>query len=141
MTSDLTERAGVEHVRAKFVGERGWYPREPERPDYGIDVYVECADDGRPNGRLLGVQVKSGSSYFDEATDEGLVFRGEARHLHYWTHLQDVHKSVVRLRDAPRVLPGLGRRSLAIATGLANPHEQAACMVSGEHGLRRSTDA
>lgn len=84
MSSDLPERAGVERVRTTFVEELGWYPREPERPDYGIDVYVECADDGRPNGRLLGVQVKAGRSYFDETTDEGFVYRGEARHLDYW---------------------------------------------------------
>jgi Domain of unknown function (DUF4365) len=84
VSSNLTERIGVEQVRAKFVSELGWYPREPERPDYGIDLYVECADDGRPNGRLLGVQVKSGASYFASRAEEGYIFRGEARHLAYW---------------------------------------------------------
>lgn len=38
MSSDLPERAGVERVRTTFVEELGWYPREPERPDYGIDA-------------------------------------------------------------------------------------------------------
>lgn len=78
MSSDLTERVGVERVRAAFVGELGWYPREPERPDYGIDLYIECADDGRPNGRLLAVQVKTGGSYLDETTDHRFVYRGRS---------------------------------------------------------------
>lgn len=84
MSSDLTERQGVELVRAAVVGDIGWYPREPERPDYGVDLYVECARDGRPTGRLFGMQIKSGASYFREEVGEGVVFRGDDRHLEYW---------------------------------------------------------
>lgn len=68
-----------------MLDELGWYPREPSDPDYGIDVYVECADEGVPNGRMLGVQVKGGASFFCEQVDDGVVFRGSQRHLDYWT--------------------------------------------------------
>lgn len=68
-----------------MLDELGWYPREPSDPDYGIDVYVECADEGVPNGRMLGVQVKGGASFFSEQADDGVVFRGSQRHLDYWT--------------------------------------------------------
>lgn len=67
-----------------LINELRWYPREPTAPDYGIDLYVECADDGVPNGRMLGLQVKGGSSFFTERSDEGVVFRGQQRHLDYW---------------------------------------------------------
>lgn len=86
MGSDLTERQGVESVRSAIVNELGWYPREPVRPDYGIDLYAECADEqGRPTGRLFAMQIKSGASYFAEEREGGFVFRGEPRHLRYWT--------------------------------------------------------
>lgn len=83
-SSDLVGQQGVDAVRYLFSNELGWYAREPTAPDYGIDIYAEAADDGVPNGRLVGVQVKSGASWFSEGTDEGIVYRGDARHLNYW---------------------------------------------------------
>jgi uncharacterized protein DUF4365 len=57
VSTDQTERVGVEAVRFAFA-DLGWYPKEAERPDYGVDLFVETSDeDGRPSGRLLGVQV------------------------------------------------------------------------------------
>jgi uncharacterized protein DUF4365 len=44
---------------------------------------VEAAIDG-PNGRMLGVQIKGGSSFFAETTGDAVVFRSEERHLDYW---------------------------------------------------------
>jgi hypothetical protein len=81
---DLTSREAVTAVEAAVVRELGWYPREPPAPDYGIDLYVEAAVDGRPNGRMLAMQIKGGASFFTERTDDGVVFRGEQRHLDYW---------------------------------------------------------
>ena len=52
----------------------GLDPREPPAPDYGIDLYVEAADDGRPNGRMLAMQIKGGASFFTETTDDGWSF-------------------------------------------------------------------
>jgi hypothetical protein len=81
----LTERRGVEAVRGVLVGEFGWYPHEPVQPDFGIDAYVECPEEGVPNGRMLALQIKAGTSYFREENDEGFVYRGELRHLAYWS--------------------------------------------------------
>jgi Domain of unknown function (DUF4365) len=83
-SSDLTSREAVQAVELALVRELGCYPREPPAPDYGIDVYVEAALDGVPNGRMLGVQIKGGASFFAETTGDGVVFRSEERHLEYW---------------------------------------------------------
>jgi len=37
-----------------------------------------------PTGRLIGVQIKSGKSYFKESQDDHIIFRGSSRHLEYW---------------------------------------------------------
>jgi Domain of unknown function (DUF4365) len=81
---DLTSREAVTAVESTIVHELSWYPREPPAPDYGIDLYVEAAVDGVPNGRMLAMQIKGGASFFTETTDDGVVFRGEQRHLDYW---------------------------------------------------------
>ncbi len=83
-SKDLTSRTAVLAVEQAFVSELGWYPREPPAPDYGIDLYVEAAVDGVPNGRMLGVQIKGGKSFFSEVSDEHVIFRGARRHLEYW---------------------------------------------------------
>lgn len=84
VNTNLVARTGVEQIRARLVDEFGWFPREPSDPDYGVDLYVECADNGVPNGRLLGLQIKSGPSFFREEVDAGIVFRAKGRHLRYW---------------------------------------------------------
>jgi uncharacterized protein DUF4365 len=61
VSTDQTERVGVEAVRAIFA-RLGWFVREPVRPDYGIDLFVETSEDRGPTGRLLAVQVKSGAT-------------------------------------------------------------------------------
>lgn len=35
---------------------------------------------------MLGVQIKSGPSYFSERDSHGWVYRGEKKHLDYWLH-------------------------------------------------------
>jgi len=83
VSTDQTERAGVEAVRAIFA-KLGWFVREPVRPDYGVDLFVETADsDGRPTGRLFALQVKSGTSYVG-AGDDDIVLRIDQTHIDYW---------------------------------------------------------
>jgi hypothetical protein len=83
VSTDQTERVGVEAVRYLFA-ELGWFPKEAVRPDYGVDLFVETSNEhGRPSGRLLGVQVKSGSSYVS-AAGGGTLYVGQ-RHVDYWT--------------------------------------------------------
>lgn len=65
----------------------GWLFREVAKGDLGIDAFVELLreDDRRSEGRLFAMQIKCGHSYLKERTDDGYVFRGESKHLRYWT--------------------------------------------------------
>lgn len=82
-STDLMARHGVEVVRTLTV-EMGFYPREPSDPDYGIDVLVETALDGVPDGGMLALQVKSGPSHFERCTETHVTYRCSDRHVRYW---------------------------------------------------------
>lgn len=73
----------IAHEDLKFL----FRPRE--RHDLGIDGEIEVVDerDGRRHGsgRLIAVQIKCGESFFTEATTDSFVFRGDPKHLAYWT--------------------------------------------------------
>lgn len=73
--------SGVEAIRAKFA-RLGWFVREPVRPGYGVDLFVETATDA-PTGRLLALQVKSGASYIGEGEGD-ITFRTDQKHIDYW---------------------------------------------------------
>lgn len=78
-----TERLGVNAVERAFLS-FNWIFREQYVADHGVDAEVEVCDDGVPTGRLLKLQIKSGSSWFSEQTADGIVFRDSARHFEYW---------------------------------------------------------
>ncbi|MEV7279750.1 DUF4365 domain-containing protein [Streptomyces sp. NPDC093111] len=73
----------IEHLVA---AELGWFFRPQDVADFGIDAHLEIvdADSGKPTGRLLGVQIKSGSSYFEKATENGWWFPCSSEHVAYW---------------------------------------------------------
>ena len=80
-----TERLGVAAVNKAF-GICGWFFREQPQPDQGIDAQVECVDEaGQPNGRLLALQIKAGTSYFGNPTAGGWRHSVKRSHLSYWT--------------------------------------------------------
>jgi Domain of unknown function (DUF4365) len=35
-------------------------------------------------GKLLGLQIKSGESFFKERTPNTIIYRGDKEHLQYW---------------------------------------------------------
>jgi len=78
-----TERKGINFVESKFL-DMEWVFREQTILDFGIDAHAEVCDEGRPTGRVIAIQVKSGVSYFEEKTNTGIIFRGEVKHLNYW---------------------------------------------------------
>ena len=43
--------------------------------DYGVDAHAELIEDERPTGRLLGIQLKTGPSYFKESERDSYVFQ------------------------------------------------------------------
>lgn len=81
-TNLQTERVGLFRV-ADLISHAGWFFREMPPPDEGIDAFVEGQVDGRPNGRLIALQIKSGSSYFREAPG-GWRYRVALAHQRYW---------------------------------------------------------
>jgi hypothetical protein len=52
----------------------------------GIDSQVEVCVNGNPTGKLLALQVKSGTTYFHEISGNCIVVRGEKVHYEYWTN-------------------------------------------------------
>ncbi|OEF94669.1 DUF4365 domain-containing protein [Vibrio splendidus] len=80
---NTTERIGINAVESVVVRNLGWIFRDQPVCDQGIDAHIEIVNDGNPTGKLLGVQVKSGSSHFKE-TAQGYVYYGSMVHLEYW---------------------------------------------------------
>jgi hypothetical protein len=83
MKQRQTERLGVAALDY-FFSDLGWMFREQAVLDYGIDAHVEIVENERPTGMLIALQIKSGSSFFKEETDEAYVFRSGDKHIAYW---------------------------------------------------------
>lgn len=88
--SDQVARIGVHGVASLVLGNLGWKFREQYESDYGIDAIIETAVNGRPTGRQIALQIKSGPSYFAEESPVGVwVMRGKSKaHLNYWMEHQ-----------------------------------------------------
>jgi len=84
------ERIGVLSVAKIFVENLNWIFREQPVNDFGVDAFVEIASSRYPfnsfipTGRLIGVQIKSGKSFFKETTSDYFVYRGNKHHIDYW---------------------------------------------------------
>ena len=81
---DDVDRAGVGLVQY-IAGRHKLIYREQTTSDYGVDGHFELRKaDGSASGRLVGAQLKSGKSWFDEPSDKGWIFRPKKRHIRYW---------------------------------------------------------
>jgi len=78
-----TERIGVAEVEILFL-KFNWIPRTISQTDVGVDMIVEICKNGNPIGKFIGVQVKSGKSYFKEKTENSIIFRSNETHVDYW---------------------------------------------------------
>jgi len=78
-----TERTGINAIEQIILQEFNWIFREQPIADVGIDAHIERVDDGNPTGKLIALQIKTGSSHFTEK-EEALVFYGKRTHLDYW---------------------------------------------------------
>ena len=81
--SDRTAQRGVALAMEAFEA-LSFAFRVQHDEDYGIDAHVELIEDERPTGRLLGIQLKAGPSYFKESIGDSYVFRADSRHIEYW---------------------------------------------------------
>ncbi|MBI4776777.1 MAG: DUF4365 domain-containing protein [Deltaproteobacteria bacterium] len=75
-----TDRLGVSKVDT-FFSSHGWLFREQFVNDYGLDAQVEIVTQGKPTGALIGMQIKSGSSYFREQSDDHFIYRTDGKHI------------------------------------------------------------
>ncbi|MEV7282956.1 DUF4365 domain-containing protein [Streptomyces sp. NPDC093252] len=90
----LVDRAGVLRTGFLVTSRLGWLFREQETSDVGIDAHFEVVagasitarTTGRPTGRLLAVQIKSGESQFTAVAEGGWWYPCDAAHVAYWRH-------------------------------------------------------
>ena len=80
-----TERKGVHHC-GEIAEDHDWMFREQPINDVGIDAHIEFTDETGRSRQLLALQIKTGSSYFDEFKDGCYIFREmNERQYNYWT--------------------------------------------------------
>ncbi len=79
------DREGVSYVNYTVSSELGYIFREQPSDDYGVDAHIEIIEDKYPTGKLIALQIKSGESYFKKERGENIIYRGEEKHLTYWT--------------------------------------------------------
>lgn len=84
--TEFTGRLGATVIQELFLDEFSWIPREILISDFGADFYVEVVTAGHTTGRHLGVQAKSGPSWFTEQSGAGWWFRFDDDHFQYWLH-------------------------------------------------------
>jgi hypothetical protein len=86
-----TDDEGVHTIGRIFNRKFEWIFREQPKSDMGIDAHVEICENRKPLGKLIGLQIKSGKSWFKEKVEVGFVYRGSRVHLEYWkNHLLPV---------------------------------------------------
>lgn len=82
---------GVRIVDAIVHDDLKYLFREKARRDLGIDGEIELVNElegrRRGSGRLLALQIKCGESYFREQKADAIIYRGDPKHLDYWTDL------------------------------------------------------
>lgn len=84
---DRSGDSGVTQSQAVVEGELRWAFRRQNTVDFGIDAHIEViSQDRRPTGKLVGVQIKSGPSYFRKRTEDGIIYRPSRHHVDYWLH-------------------------------------------------------
>lgn len=79
------ERMGIHHI-GEIAESSGWLFREQLTNDIGIDAHIEFIDSSNKPKQLIALQIKSGSSWFEERTKDYVVFRDiDERQCSYWT--------------------------------------------------------
>lgn len=80
-----TERIGVHHC-GEIAERTKWMFREQPVDDVGIDAHMELVESSGKPKQLLALQIKSGTSWFEEKKDDCIIFRKiNERQYNYWT--------------------------------------------------------
>ena len=79
MNRSETDRIGVSICQETF-SRLGFIFREQTVLDYGVDAIIEQKTDEYASGKLIGVQIKSGDSYFQHSNDNVFIYRVDITH-------------------------------------------------------------
>lgn len=82
--ADQIAASGVTRVQLLVEEELCWIFRRIDQRDTGLDAEVEVVLADQATGLLIGLQIKTGASYFSEPTATGWKYRGDYDHLRYW---------------------------------------------------------
>ena len=74
---------GVTHTQQAIEVALGWLFRNQPTEDYGIDAQAEVVNREDVRGRLLALQIKSGTSWFKDTGPSGWWFRPDREHVQY----------------------------------------------------------
>lgn len=80
--SHAITKVGVNYVRAITEAANSIFTEIHQENDIGIDALIELIQNERPTGKIIGVQIKSGNSYYDERRNECVIPVGT--HQGYW---------------------------------------------------------
>jgi len=85
----LTGEKGATILKNIVENHLGWlYRQNHQENDFGIDGYIDIITEvGQITGKSIAFQLKSGTSYFKEQNEIGIVFRGDKKHLNYYLNL------------------------------------------------------
>lgn len=81
--NQFKEKEGLNTV-ATIVNRMGCTWRPTPNDDYGIDGEIEINKDGAPTGKIMKVQIKSGSSYVKNLTTTKFDFYADEDDVEYW---------------------------------------------------------
>lgn len=83
--ANSVERVGVSYC--SLIAEKmGWMFREQPIDDIGIDAHIEFTEETGTAKQLLGLQIKSGKSWFKNKSGNYIIFRDiDERKYNYWT--------------------------------------------------------
>lgn len=83
--ANFIERKGI-HYCGLTAEHNNWMFREQPVDDVGIDAHMEYVESSGKSKQLLALQIKSGSSWFNEQRDGCIIFRKiNERQYNYWT--------------------------------------------------------
>ncbi|MBY3389215.1 DUF4365 domain-containing protein [Rhizobium laguerreae] len=85
--TDTTARLGIAAADT-FFSKHDWLFREQTIHDWGIDAQVEPKENGRPTGKLIALQIKTGPSFFKRKSKDAIRHSISDSHLDYWLRHQ-----------------------------------------------------
>lgn len=76
---------GQVHFEKYIIEKHGWlFHKIEQENDFGIDGYIEIVENENVTGKLIGIQIKYGNSYFKKRNNSFITFYGEDKHLNYY---------------------------------------------------------